>query len=264
MKQPSRSLRRTALVSLLALSLVFASLPVTAYPVFDAANFIQNVLQVAKSIAQIGNQIIQIQNQITQLETMYRNLERLPSPSWRNLSDHFFYLNELTLQGEALSYAYEDVFGLYRTHLPGFTSMPPGLFDETYGDLTEVALDTFAATLDSASAQAAEYLSTQDQLAIIQSLADVADGNLEALNAGNMFQGHIAQEVAKLNQLQAASLNAETLYYGTRLSFEANQEATARLLIFDATGPFHVYTGHGGMTGIPPGWPFGCYGCGGP
>ncbi len=98
-----------------------------------------------------------------------------------------------------------------------------------------------------------------DELRVI---ADSAGGNLEALNASNMLQGHIAQETAKLNQLLAAQMSAENVYYGMRLNFEANQEATARWLIDETRGDFHVYTGQEGFTGVPADWPFPCFGCG--
>ena len=253
---------RAAIAILLTLTLAFpASAPAVVVPVFDAANFAENLLQVSKSIVQIGNQITQIQHQVSQLETMYRNLERFEDPSWRDLSEHLVYLNELTLQGAALSYAKEDLFELFSLHLPGFIPMEIGSFNHTYGEWTTVALDTLAATLDSAAGQAADYPITQEQLAELRTLADAADGHLEALNASNMFSGHIAGELAKLNQLQAASINAQNVYYGTLLNAEANLEATARWVFEESREDFHVYTGEGGFTGIPSDWPHFCIGC---
>lgn len=261
MKHPSRSryARACTLALLLSLSITF---PAAAFPVFDAANFAQNVLQAIRALVQIANQITQIQHQVSQLETMYRNLERFEDPSWRDLNQQLIYLNELTLQGEALSYAIEGLFDEFRILYPGLVPTHPADFRRSYDEWTTIALDTLAATLDSAAGQAGDYEATQEQLAELMALANASDGHLEALNASNMFSGHIAQEIAKLNQLSVASLNAQNVYYGTQLNLEANREATARWLFEESREDFHVYTGHGGFTGLPPEWPYSCVGCG--
>ena len=250
-KRTSRSVHVAVLILVLALP---AQALIGAIPVIDASNLSQNILQVAQAIAQV-------RNLIAQLDTMYRNLERVADPNWRDLTEHVEYLNELTQQGRALSYANEDVFAVFSEVLPGFVAMEPGHFNEAYGGWTEIALDTLAATLDSAGAQAFEYGATQEQLAELRAIADEAGGNLEALNASNMLAGHTAQEVAKLNQLLAAGMNAQNVYFGYRLNLDANQEATARALVEDAGEEFHFYTGLGGFTGIPADWPFPCFGC---
>ena len=226
--QPTKPLAYALLplFSALALTLILA-LPAShslALPVYDAANHFQNILQVSKAI-------IQINYQIAQLETMLRNLERFEDPSWRDLTDHLLYLGELSLQGESLSYARENLFELYRHHYPGFSPLAEGVFEETYSTWTNVALDTFGATLDSASGQAEDYLDTQEQLAELRTLADSSSGHLQALNTSN-------------------------IYFGTVLNFEANQEATARWLLDEAQEEFHTYSGEEGFTGIPPQWPY--------
>ncbi|MCP3963594.1 MAG: hypothetical protein GY719_37640 [bacterium] len=250
-KRPSRILPIALLILLLALP---AQAIIASVPVIDVSNLIQNILQVVHAVTQISHLI-------DQLETMQRNLERIEDPNWRELGEHFLYLDELAAQGEALTYADEEVFDRYRALLEGFRAMEPGHFEDTYGHWTTVALDTFAATLSSASAQALEYETTQEQLDELREIADSAEGNLEALNASNMLQGHIAQETAKLNQMLAAQMSAQNVYYGVRLNTEANREATARSLVDEAREEFHPYTGVGGFTGIPADWPYPCYGC---
>ena len=225
-----------------------------ALPVIDVSNLAQNILQVSHAVQQI-------RHLLAQLDTMRRNLERIEDPNWRQLGEHFLYYNELALQGEALSYAETEIFGKYRALLPGFRPTEPEEFEPAYGHWTTVALDTFAATLDSASAQGEEYVATQEQLDELRAIADSAGGNLEALNASNMLQGHIAQETAKLNQLLAAQMSAENLYFGVRLNIEANSEATARTLVEEAKEDFQDYTGRRGFTGIPAEWPYPCFGC---
>jgi len=249
-------MKRTATLVLVTLGLVLASpergLTITVY---DAANHRQNIVQAARALEQI-------RKQIAQLETMKRNLERIANPSWRDYRDYMAYLNELAAQGEALAYSTEGVFGRFRELMVGFVPMEPeGDYGDIYSLWMRTALDTLAATLDSVSAQSHDYLATQDQLAELQALANGSHGNLEALNVSNMLQSHVGQEIAKLNQLLAASVNAQNVYWGLTLTLQANHEATERMLIEESIGDFHVYDGEGGLTGVPGGWPYACGGC---
>ena len=249
-------MKKTATLVLATAILVFAlptrSLAITVY---DPANHTQNILQAARALEQI-------RKQIDQLEAMYKNLERIPNPSWRDLRDYMAYLNELAQQGEALAYSTEGVFERFRETMVGFVPMEPGLdYGEVYSAWMATTLDTLAATLDSVSAQSQDYLSTQDQIAELQALANGSRGNLEALNVSNMLQSHVGQEVAKLNQLLSASINAQNVYWGLTLTLQANHEATERWLIEESLEDFHVYDGQGGFTGVPGGWPYACGGC---
>ena len=230
---------------------VFGQIPVT-----DVGNLTQNILQAIRALEQI-------RQQIEQLETMYQNLQRIDHPSWRDLRILVAHLNELARQGEALAYSLEDLFALYREKFPGAVPMVEPAFEEVFEDWTATTLDTLAATLDSISAQSRQYVSTQEQLLELQGLANGAEGNLEALNVSNMIQGHVAQEVAKLNQVLAAGVNAQNVYWGYQLALDANREATQRWVIDNAEQPFPTYTGGEGSTGVPRGWPYPCFGCSG-
>jgi len=224
------------------------------WAVHDSANLQQNVVQALRALEQI-------RNQVEQLEVMYTNLRRIGDPSWRDLHDYLLDLNELVQQGEALAYSLEGMFLLYRELYTGFVPMEAGIYEESYDAWVETTLDTLAATLEAVGVQAADYGPSQLQLAELQALADQAEGNLEALNVSNMMQAHVAQEVAKLNQLFAASVNAQNVYWGTQMNLDANHEASERWLINESEEEFHAYTGESGFTGVPADWPYPCFGC---
>lgn len=252
------NVRKKPLVRLGALTLVallLSPVPTAAqFAVIDAANLNQNILQALRALQQI-------QNQIEQLDTMYRNLQRIADPSWRDLQVWLAHLNELARQGQALAYSIDNLFETYRELFAGAVAMEEPLYEEVFLDWTVTALDTLAATLDSVSAQSRDYGGTQAQIAELQALANGAEGNLEALNVSNMLQGHVAQEVAKLNQMLAASVNAQNVYWGYLVNLDANREATERWVLDNGEQPFPHYTGEGGSNGVPGGWPYPCFGC---
>ena len=250
-------LLRAAVVAVLGFALLLpAPAAEASVPVIDIANLVENILQVLRAYQQI-------RKQSEQLDTMERNLQPIAETNWRDLEPLFDELNGRAQQGEALAYSRDGVFGAFRTELPGYVVMEPGQFADVYKKWTGVTVDTLAATLDSASLQAQEYDATQTQLGELQHLADGVAGNLQAQSAAHMIQGHMAQEVARLNQLLAASMNAQNVYFGTRLTLEGTAEATLRWMLDESREPFHVYTGQTGLPVIPDNWPYACWGCAG-
>ncbi len=252
----SVALRARVTAVCLLLSLAAAPKTIGQMAVIDPANLAENILQAVRALEQI-------ENQIDQIETMYRNLERIGDPSWRDLRGWLVYLNELSQQGEALSYSLEGLYEAYRDLFAGAVPTEEPNYNEAFGQWTTTTLDTLAATLDAVSAQARDYFSTQEQLAELQALADSAEGNLEALNVANMIGAHSGQELAKLNQLLAASINAQNVYWGYQVTLDANREATQRWVLDNGEQPFPDYLGEGGSNGIPSGWPYPCFSCGG-
>ena len=247
---PKRRSQRGWLVAWLVVALLPAPALYANVPVIDVSNLIENVRQ-ALNTAQ------QIYHQIQQLRTMYRNLERIADPNWRDLSGHFRELNARAQQGESLAYSLPGVFGTYKSRLPGYVVMDPGQYENVYKAWTDLALDTYAATLDTASTQAQEYEETQAQLAELAALANSVGGNVEAQQVSAMIEGHMAQEVARLNQLLAAMLNAQTVHYGHQTTLEANAEATLQWVIDESKRPWVPYDGTKGLKPVPDGWPWG-------
>jgi len=248
-------MKRTAVALSVVVTLLLPAPPAGAqFAVIDVANLSANYSQLTQQI----QQLVQL---IQQLEAMYRNLEQITDPNWRDLLGFFQELNSLAQQGQALAYSLQGVFGAYRSTMPGFVAMEPGDFAPVYSGWVDITLDSLAASLDSVSAQAAEYEDTQIQLQELKLIANSAEGNLEALNAANMLLGHMAEETTKLNQVLAAIVQGQNVALGMELNVEAVGEASARELVNADVGAFPIYTGDGGYDGVPDDWPFPCLGC---
>ena len=242
-----------ALFVLMLLAWIPAQGLYASLPVIDAANLKQSVVRVAKAIQQINNQIRQLEVMRAQLRSMETNLQKVDDPQWRELDAYMLELNELVQSGKSLGYETPGILGAFREVNPGFVAMKPELYALQYAERIDIVLDTFGATLASAGHQALEYYDTEETLGDIRELADAAEGNLEALEVSNMLQGHTAQEITKLNQVLAASLNAQAVYYGIQMSLEAGHEATLREALERSKRPFFTY-GSGGLSPIPVGW----------
>ncbi len=66
--------RRTFLI---VISSALIAAPAFAIPVFDSANYAENMLTAARTLEQINNQVRSLQNETTMLQNMARNLQKL-------------------------------------------------------------------------------------------------------------------------------------------------------------------------------------------
>ena len=66
--------------------LLLQSPPAHAIPVFDSANYAQNLLTAARTLQQINQQIQSLQNEASMLTNMAKNLSRISFPELTELS----------------------------------------------------------------------------------------------------------------------------------------------------------------------------------
>ncbi len=58
-------------ISIVLSALFWTHVALAAWPVFDATNFAQNILQASRALEQINNQIRSLQNQATMLQNRH-------------------------------------------------------------------------------------------------------------------------------------------------------------------------------------------------
>ena len=109
-------MKRTSLAAIVAASLAIAAPQAghAAWPVFDATNYGQNVLQAARALEQINNQIQQLQNQAVMLQNMAKNLQRLDFSSLGQLQGALNRIDGLMMQADGLSFDLSQLEGQWR------------------------------------------------------------------------------------------------------------------------------------------------------
>jgi P-type conjugative transfer protein TrbJ len=73
-------------------------------PVFDSANFSQNILTAARALQQINNQIRQLQNQAQMLANMARNLQSLNFSELNQMVSTLSQVSRLMDQGQGIAF----------------------------------------------------------------------------------------------------------------------------------------------------------------
>ncbi len=278
-----------ALVAALVLSISVATPErAEAIPVFDAAAFVQAVIDHAKRLFEIVQRGIQIANQVLELEYWFNKALRLESIPYREELLEFLELqaellrqfDEVKGQYQGLSHSLEDVTREFDLTFPGWRALSD-LAAETAGEIIRIESEggsyTFETPAEVERYQAARSLqSVRQALALagshqsnifesqahmrgLKEAAAVVVGEQQILELQTSFQAVAAEQLIALREAVAA-LGGATATLGAReLSAEmqqlAEQQASAEHLAellrerYGAAVPEH--TGEAGVSPFP-------------
>ena len=76
--------------------------PAQAIPVFDSANYTQNLLTAARTLQQINQQVQSLQNEATMLTNMARNLSRASFPEIQAISQRLKEVEQLMASAQGI------------------------------------------------------------------------------------------------------------------------------------------------------------------
>jgi P-type conjugative transfer protein TrbJ len=244
-----RTLTR-ALCALLALLLLPAALSPpeaeAAIPVFDGANFSQNLLTAVRTAQAILQRIRMIENQIRQIEWMIANVRDLEDPTVADLLPLLAALQRLLGRyRQAAVVTLESLEGWVETVYPA-TEQPAA------GELGREQLQRFATTLETAKAvlMATREIARDlpgEQTLVTGMAGDLlaTDGLLEAAQAEGLLTGAAAGQLVLLNQQTALANNLQAVAVAHEISSQA-RAVSAFTAAVEASrvevGPYRSFT----------------------
>lgn len=200
-----------AVCALAAAPLVSAA-PAVAMPVFDSANYSQNLLSAARALKQIDQQIQQLQNEARVLANMDKHLKRVDFPELERLKANLGKVEELMGEADAID------FGVDR-----LDAKLAALFPKDFAGRTRTARVADAkARLDAAMGAYRRTLGVQSRIVAnvsedAQVLADLsersngAEGSLQVAQVTNQILTLASKQQMQLQQMMAAQFQAEAL-----------------------------------------------------
>lgn len=218
----------------LALGLIFALLvPVVTPPradaqlaVFDAPNWVQNVLSALRALESILQRIQMIQHQIDQIERMDINLEDLDTPFFRRLFALVSDINVQLQRAAGLFYTLSNLDEQFRDLYPHHV-----VSDDLERDELEqmfATLETLRGTLLATQKLAQDAGNAERVLEDLRDQALDTEGHLQVFKAQAMMLAHVGQEVSKVQQQTSLLVNALIVREAHTASREARAEATFR------------------------------------
>lgn len=196
------------------------------WPVFDAANYTQNLLTAARELQQIDNQIQQLQNQATMLVNQGRNLASLPYSALAQLQATLASTNQLIAQAQGLSFNVAQSQAAFNRLYPA--SYGAGTSSAQMAQDAQARWQTSVQALQTATqmqSQAAQnLLSDQSVLSNVVTQSQGAVGALQASQATNQLLALISRQAIQAQQLAVSQNRATALDQARAAADEAQAE----------------------------------------
>ena len=230
-------------------AVIAASLAITvpqaghaAWPVFDASNYAQNVIQAARALEQVNNQIQQLQNQAVMLQNMAKNLQRLDFSSLGQLQGALNRIDGLMMRAEGLSFDVTQLESQWRQQYPTSYDASVSTNDMAAAarERWQSAMNAFRQTMR-VQAQVVENVRIDEGLlADLVNESQGAVGALQASQATNQLIALSAKQQMQVQTMTAAHYRAEAEEMARHAQAEeAARETTRRFL-----GSGNAYSGN--------------------
>ncbi|MBB5684982.1 P-type conjugative transfer protein TrbJ [Sphingobium boeckii] len=232
----SASVLRVAAIGAAAVTALVPSSPSLAIPVFDTANYTQNLLTAARTLQQINQQIQSLQNEAAMLTQMGKHLQKIDFPQLHAMSETLAQVDQLMAQAQGIGFRVDGLDTQFR-------SLYPDTFDQSLRLDRRVA--DARARLDAAMAGFRQTMTVQAKVAESvqadgETLLDLvaksqgAVGSLHAQQATNQLLALAAKQQFQLQNLMAAQYRSETSEMARRV--QAEREARAATKTFLGSG----------------------------
>ncbi|MBY0510072.1 MAG: P-type conjugative transfer protein TrbJ [Rhodospirillaceae bacterium] len=210
--------RRTLIASLIGVTVSIGSVawflrPVEAIPVFDSANYAQNITQAARALSQINNQIQSLQNETVMLQNMAKNLQRLDYSSLNQILGGLQRVDSLMGQAQGVTYNVATTESSFRRLYPQQYASAV-----THDDLVMDARTRWQTSMDgyrqTMTVQSQVVENVQADRALLDNLVAAsqgAEGSLHAQQATNQLLALSTKQQLQIQNLMAAQYRAEAL-----------------------------------------------------
>lgn len=225
-----------------AFMLVLALLPSVAAAGGGAVAGATEMTQIANNLQLMLSYVEQAQQTVTQFnqyQTMLRNLQRL-TPSgvadnaakklWNDnsMNDTFRNMYRIVVGGQQMAYSLSNMDQQFRTLHPGYGNYSNGFnYQNAYRNWSDTTRSSVMGSLRMAAVQADDLQSERDLMIALSDASTSADGQLQALQAGNQIGVAMVSQMQKLRQLQMAQLQAQNT---TALAEQGRKDSTDELM----------------------------------
>jgi len=223
---------KTSMMALL-LGVAAASVPVGAMPVFDSANYSQNLLTAARTLQQINQQIQSLQNEAQMLINQQKNLAKIDFPQMTMLQQRLAAIDRLMGQAQGIDFRVDRLSEQFRQAFP--TSFEHLASRDARIASAKARLDaemeSFRQAMSVQSGIVENVRSDADALKAIVLRSQGAEGALQAAQATNQLLALAAKQQFQIQQLMAGQFREQTLDRARRAQAEREaRESTRRFL----------------------------------
>jgi type IV secretion system protein TrbJ len=226
-----------AIIGASGTGLLLAPTPAQAMPVFDSANYAQNLLTAARTLQQIDQQIRSLQNEAAMLLNMGKNLQKIDFPQLEQFKGRLAEIDRLMGQAQGIDFKVDGLDDKFRQ-----------LFPDAFGEAmrTDQRVRIARSRLETSMAGFRQTLGVQSQivenvrddaeaLAAIVARSQGAEGALQAAQATNQLLALAAKQQFQLQQLMAAQFRSESIEQARRAQAESDARAATKRFLGSGT-----------------------------
>lgn len=182
---------------------------------------IMNNIQLVMSYVEQAQQTV---TQLNQYQTMLTNLMRL-TPSellgqasrqlWQDqgMTQAFTNLRNIIVNGQSMAYTMSNMESRFKTMYPGYTSNgSPMDFFKAYQNWSDNTLGQVKNAVAMVTAHSEAFNSEQGMVQELANASNSAQGQLQAVQAGNQIGVAMVGQMQKLRQLQMAQMQAQNAF----------------------------------------------------
>ncbi|HZU50345.1 MAG TPA: P-type conjugative transfer protein TrbJ [Sphingomicrobium sp.] len=196
-----RTLVVVALGTAMSFALPRSSAAASGLPVFDAANYAQNLLQAARTLDQINNQVRSLQNEASMLQNMARNLQSLDFPQLGQMSATMQQITQLMSKAEGIEFKVAGLDQQVRTLFPGAVQEAVSSDQRIAAARARLEAAT-AAYRQAMTVQASVAENVEADASMLGELSASSEGAIGALQVGQAANQLMALSIKQQLQLQ--------------------------------------------------------------
>ncbi len=222
-----------ALVAASLAPAMIAPLPVHATPVFDSANYSQNLLTAARTLQQINQQIQSLQNEAQMLANQGKQLKTIDFGEMSALQKRLQDIDRLMGQAQGIDFRVDRLDDQFRAAFPtSFEHLARR--DGRIAAAKERLESEMAAFRQAMRVQSGIVENVRDDAQALSAIVEKsqgAEGGLQAAQATNQLLALTAKQQFQIQQLLAAQFREQTLERAARAQSEREaRERTSRFL----------------------------------
>ena len=211
--------------------------------VFDASNFIQNMLTAARALEQINNQVEQLQNEAQMLSNQARNLQGLDFSVLSELRSTLAATNQLIQQAQGLAFNVSRMEEEFKRLYP--ESISAALSGaQMAGDARQRWRNSLEAlrTATQVQSQAMQnFASDEEALTDLVNRSQSATGALQAMQATNQLLALQSRQAIQAQQLQITQDRATALEQARQVAVQERAREMRRRSMGSGT-PYTPYS----------------------
>lgn len=179
-----------------------------------------NNAELMSMVGQQGEMIIQ---QVQTAQATLRSVQRYQNVDWGDTQSALMEIYRASQQARGMSYTMQNIDEQFRQAYP--TYRPQQNYTSAYQGWTDDTMDGLKSSLTAANLQSNQFNTEGSTMRYLSGLSDNAQGQTQAIQAGNAISGQLVGQMQKMRQLQMAQMNAQNAFMAHQVNTDAASKA---------------------------------------